>query len=79
MKTITAVFILALILAPVANFNPVTWGGQYAHWQLPDNRVEASLLALNDDPPKPKPDDTTFCQWNPFLCGRGPYPTVRGN
>ena len=63
MRTVIAVFILALVFAPIASVYPQTWPGSYAHWQLPETPAEAWLLASTTEPPpqKPSPDDSWWC------------------
>ena len=72
MKTIIAVFIVALVLAPVLSVQPKTWPGSYAHWQMPESRAEAVLVAWNDAPPQPKPMDGWTCFFHPVMCGCPP-------
>lgn len=68
MRTIVAVFIIALVLAPVLNFAPHTWPGSYAKWMPPETPGEAAYIAWNTDPP-PQPNDRWFCLGHPLLCG----------
>ena len=71
MKFIVAIFIFALALAPVLSVQPKTWPGSYSHYQLPNDRVGALLLAWNADPqpsnPTINPDDSWWCLGNPQL------------
>jgi hypothetical protein len=74
MRTIVAVFILALVLAPVASLQPQS----YTHaWPASDSREDAMWLAYAEAPP-PRPNDQWNCiPWNPWLC-KGDRPPLRG-
>ena len=82
MKLVVAVFVLALVLAPVASLQPQSqyqcrWPGTYAHWHPSDNQWEGLYIAWNDAPP-PRPADQNNCiPWNPWLC-KGDRPPLRG-
>ena len=71
MKTVIAVFIVALVIAPVLNMQPApqrTVYAGWAHYTPSDNQWEGLYVAWNDAPP-PQPNDSWRCiPWNPFLC-----------
>ena len=80
MRTVIAVFIIALVIAPVLSMQPAphrtTWGGKYAHWHPSDAQREAMWIAYADAPP-PRPADSWWCiPWSP-LC-KTDRPPLRG-
>ena len=81
MRTVIAVFIIALGMALVLVFQPApprtAWGGCYAHWHPSDSRAEAMWIAYADTPP-PMPADSWCPVWNPIWC-KSDRPPLRGN
>jgi hypothetical protein len=80
MKTIIAIFIVALVFTPIASLQPqshsTAWPASYAHWRASDSREDAMWLAYADAPP-PRPNDSWNCiPWNPWLC-KGDRPPLR--
>jgi len=78
MKSVIAIFVIALVFAPVASLQPQShyhsqWPGTYAHWHPSDSQWEAIYIAYNDSPPpKSDPNDRWFCLGSPWLCGCPP-------
>ena len=80
MKTVIAVFVIALVLAPMLSIQPTpqrTGNAAWAHWHASDSQWEAIYVAYNAGPPPPQPNDSRNCiPWNPWLC-KGDRPPLR--